>query len=158
MPQSWGLLLLLSLPFATCMGTELKVGKILTQSVGFEPTLPEGNWFLVSRLNHSATTACLDFTKFWPTKLPAQIPCLPQKCYSGFTHQTRHLQTARLAQSVEHETLNLRVVGSSPTLGASFSCHIWYFGEHFFITNLKKVPANMFSDLMVHLGQAKLFL
>ena len=29
---------------------------------------------------------------------------------------------ARLAQSVEHETLNLRVVGSSPTLGASFCC------------------------------------
>ena len=27
--------------------------------------------------------------------------------------------TARLAQSVEHETLNLRVVGSSPTLGAT---------------------------------------
>ena len=26
---------------------------------------------------------------------------------------------ARLAQSVEHETLNLRVVGSSPTLGAT---------------------------------------
>ena len=31
--------------------------KLLSQSVGFEPTLPEGNWFLVSRLNHSATTA-----------------------------------------------------------------------------------------------------
>ena len=33
-------------------------------------------------------------------------------------------RSARLAQSVEHETLNLRVVGSSPTLGdilASFS-------------------------------------
>ena len=30
------------------------------------------------------------------------------------------VSTARLAQSVEHETLNLRVVGSSPTLGASF--------------------------------------
>ena len=29
---------------------------------------------------------------------------------------------ARLAQSVEHETLNLRVVGSSPTLGENF-CH-----------------------------------
>src|SRR4029434_6172628 len=28
---------------------------------------------------------------------------------------------ARLAQSVEHETLNLRVVGSSPTLGVVFS-------------------------------------
>ena len=30
------------------------------------------------------------------------------------------VSTARLAQSVEHETLNLRVVGSSPTLGANF--------------------------------------
>ena len=30
------------------------------------------------------------------------------------------LPSARLAQSVEHETLNLRVVGSSPTLGAQF--------------------------------------
>ena len=29
------------------------------------------------------------------------------------------MATARLAQSVEHETLNLRVVGSSPTLGDS---------------------------------------
>ena len=27
---------------------------------------------------------------------------------------------ARLAQSVKHETLNLRVVGSSPTLGENF--------------------------------------
>ena len=31
--------------------------------------------------------------------------------------------TARLAQSVEHETLNLRVVGSSPTLG-DFSFYV----------------------------------
>ena len=31
--------------------------KNLAQSVGFEPTLPEGIWFLVRRLNHSATTA-----------------------------------------------------------------------------------------------------
>ena len=29
-------------------------------------------------------------------------------------------RAARLAQSVEHETLNLRVVGSSPTLGEHF--------------------------------------
>lgn len=38
---------------------------------------------------------------------------------------SRHPKTgptgARLAQSVEHETLNLRVVGSSPTLGVRFS-------------------------------------
>ena len=33
--------------------------------------------------------------------------------------QTPVHQRARLAQSVEHETLNLRVVGSSPTLGAN---------------------------------------
>ena len=30
-----------------------------SQLVGFEPTLPEGNSFRVSRLNHSATTATL---------------------------------------------------------------------------------------------------
>ena len=34
---------------------------------------------------------------------------------------------ARLAQSVEHETLNLRVVGSSPTLGDTFFPHNIYF-------------------------------
>ena len=34
--------------------------------------------------------------------------------------------SARLAQSVEHETLNLRVVGSSPTLGDSNSFKILY--------------------------------
>ena len=33
--------------------------------------------------------------------------------------QTSVHQRAQLAQSVEHETLNLRVVGSSPTLGAN---------------------------------------
>ena len=33
---------------------------------------------------------------------------------------TDHSAAARLAQSVEHETLNLGVVGSSPTLGLDF--------------------------------------
>ena len=37
----------------------LCLNKKLSQLVGFEPTLPEGNWFRVSRLNHSATTAVL---------------------------------------------------------------------------------------------------
>ena len=31
------------------------------------------------------------------------------------------IQQARLAQSVEHQTSNLRVVGSSPTVGKNFS-------------------------------------
>ena len=35
----------------------------------------------------------------------------------------KYSATARLAQSVEHETLNLRVVGSSPTLGV-FSFYV----------------------------------
>ena len=35
----------------------LPIVKTNSQSVGFEPTLPEGIWFLVRRLNHSATTA-----------------------------------------------------------------------------------------------------
>ena len=34
---------------------------------------------------------------------------------------------AWLAQSVEHETLNLRVVGSSPTLGDCFFCFFFSF-------------------------------
>ena len=37
---------------------------------------------------------------------------------------------ARLAQSVEHQTFNLRVVGSSPTLGAAFE-----------VSDTKKLPA-----------------
>ena len=38
----------------------------------------------------------------------------------------RLTSVARLAQSVEHETLNLRVVGSSPTLGASVNFNSLY--------------------------------
>ena len=34
---------------------------------------------------------------------------------------------ARLAQSVEHETLNLRVVGSSPTLGVGFAANLDFY-------------------------------
>ena len=40
---------------------------------------------------------------------------------------------ARLAQSVEHETLNLRVVGSSPTLGDFMSGRINVSVQIFFI-------------------------
>ena len=47
---------------------------------------------------------------------------------------------ARLAQSVEHETLNLRVVGSSPTLGAQILS---------FKSCLFKQPANGFCRLGV---------
>ena len=73
-------------------------------------------------------------------------------CMAGQTHTRTHTHTlwsaaapptqqlAWLAQSVEHGTLNPRVVGSSPTLGALFSlffykiflsqllqvfCHLW---------------------------------
>ena len=37
-----------------------------------------------------------------------------------FLQRKKDQRAARLAQSVEHETLNLRVVGSSPTLGVCF--------------------------------------
>ena len=44
--------------------------------------------------------------------------------------------TARLAQSVEHETLNLGVVGSSPTLGdIYFILHFIAFKINFFKKN-----------------------
>ena len=91
----------------------LCLNKKLSQLVGFEPTLPEGNWFLVSRLNHSATTAILQIlTNTW---------CQEKNCHPYFSRDLEKVITvARLAQSVEHETLNLRVVGSSPTLGETF--------------------------------------
>ena len=61
--------------------------------------------------------------------IPTQITC-PQKYRQILLSSQResciwapktvtHTSAARLAQSVEHETLNLRVVGSSPTLGAN---------------------------------------
>ena len=59
------------------------------------------------------------------------IPGLAPSCHLGVVHSRQVLTTdrrqlcavARLAQSVEHETLNLRVVGSSPTLGDAFAAY-----------------------------------
>ena len=48
------------------------------------------------------------------TLVPAPSCRLGRSRKPGHSHLP---QAARLAQSVEHETLNLRVVGSSPTLG-----------------------------------------
>ena len=46
------------------------------------------------------------------------------------------LSIARLAQSVEHETLNLRVVGSSPTQGEFFFSNFFF---HFSVNYLWSV-------------------
>ena len=62
---------------------------------------------------------------------------------------------ARLAQSVEHETLNLRVVGSSPTSGASlFFCLSFFhsfnrllFFVHIRIYNFVKVATKLPRDI-----------
>ena len=51
-------------------------------------------------------------------QLSLRINCLEK--LQPFNKITYSLVSARLAQSVEHETLNLRVVGSSPTLGDFF--------------------------------------
>ena len=40
-----------------CNSWKSKKHHFNSRSVGLEPTLPEGIWFLVRRLNHSATTA-----------------------------------------------------------------------------------------------------
>ena len=37
----------------------------ISRSVGLEPTLPEGIWFLVRRLNHSAMTAYIHYHFYW---------------------------------------------------------------------------------------------
>ena len=43
-----------------------------------------------------------------------------QSARNKITLAVEIVSTSRLAQSVEHQTLNLRVVGSSPTLGDVF--------------------------------------
>ena len=43
-----------------------------------------------------------------------------QAARNKITLAVENVSTSRLAQSVEHQTLNLRVVGSSPTLGDFF--------------------------------------
>ena len=43
-----------------------------------------------------------------------------QAACNKITLTVENVSTSRLAQSVEHQTLNLRVVGSSPTLGDFF--------------------------------------
>ena len=56
----------------------------------------------------------------------AGSPLRPQV---GLRHKLKvRQQEARLAQSVEHQTLNLVVVGSSPTLGDSFFCFLAFAG------------------------------
>ena len=64
------------------------------------------------------------------TTTPATLPHMPldtgwigtisRHSAPGQLQNLEVTASARLAQSVEHETLNLRVVGSSPTLGAIF--------------------------------------
>ena len=41
--------------------------------------------------------------------------------------------TSRLAQLVERKTLNLVVVGSSPTVGASFIFYLFFFFIYLFL-------------------------
>ena len=53
--------------------------------------------------------------------------------------------SARLAQSVEHETLNLRVVGSSPTLGELFLV--------FIVSLLKKIVTSCNIVLLFQFSQ-----
>ena len=53
------------------------------------------------------------------------------------------IQQARLAQSVEHETLNLRVVGSSPTLG-----------DQSFSDVLNKTMSNNFGSPLLDVGDS----
>ena len=57
------------------------------------------------------------------------------RCLVRFIRVTIALMgtVARLAQSVEHETLNLRVVGSSPTLGDLQHGRINVFVQIFFV-------------------------
>ena len=70
-----------------------------------------------------------------------------RKCISIYSHHPCGRYTcisARLAQSVEHETLNLGVVGSSPTLG------------EFILSAYRESPEGSMSLALVLLNYAKI--
>ena len=58
----------------------------------------------------------------------------------GIFISTGPISRARLAQSVEHQTFNLRVMGSSPISGAQF---VLYFGCQPFLLSLMEAGRNL---------------
>ena len=79
---------------------------------------------------------------------------------------TASAHSSRLAQSVEHETLNLGVVGSSPTLGVFFFIFHFYFCLYFLSFLLLSNTRSCFffvtkhkvqqSQITIHLNMRKL--
>ncbi len=83
----------------------------MSQSAGFEPALPEGIWFRVRRLNHSATTAYIfwqnriyyEFLRFqltawcrWSCLCKAGSPTsLSGNCWTDWSWRTRRVRTRR---------------------------------------------------------------
>ena len=59
--------------------------------------------------------------------------------------------SARLAQSVEHQTLNLRVVGSSPTLGEAFSTKVSQLFD-LMVSELWEISGELWRYTMVYCG------
>ena len=59
--------------------------------------------------------------------------------------------SARLAQSVEHQTLNLRVVGSSPTLGEAFSAKVSQLFD-LMVSELWQISGELWRYTMVYCG------
>ena len=68
------------------------------------------------RLKKSCASSCCAFPKIFRTVLVCYALVLTGSLLFVIVTSCCAI-VARLAQSVEHETLNLRVVGSSPTLG-----------------------------------------
>ena len=66
-------------------------------------------------------------------------------------------QQARLAQSVEHETLNLRVVGSSPTLGAPIFFLPFFLTLFLLVCPFLFLPLTLSSDLLYSAMRQDLF-
>ena len=76
-------------------------------------------WMMLQLIGTRRTTQCGQMSTYAIISMP--------------TKASAH--SSRLAQSVEHETLNLGVVGSSPTLGVIFS-YFLFLSLLFFIFNI----------------------
>ena len=89
-----------------------------SQSAGFEPALPEGNWFQVSRLNHSATTAGHIYMKHLCPFLSFSIKRWKYACHTSESWDiynrtyciiSTSLITIRLVDRVGHRDWNFNI-------------------------------------------------
>ena len=102
----------------------IKTQKIHVRRPGIEPGSQEWESCMIPLHQRRLPIECNDFALLLINNLSRQFLCRDDPNLAPMFTPVN--AAARLAQSVEHETLNLRVVGSSPTLGEKFFSRVYF--------------------------------